>query len=804
MKIVKTICCLLFLLLLTASFVFTQKSSEKYADGELLVKFKNGTASSAAVEAANEIGASVLERFPELKWQRIKLPAGMSVERAVLRYKNMAEVEAVQPNFYYRLAAPPNDTRFSELYGLTKISAPAAWELSTGSASTVVAVIDTGIKYNHEDLAANIWTNPGEINGNGIDDDGNGFVDDFYGYDFFFNDSDPSDEHGHGTHVAGTIGAVGNNNLGVVGVNWNVRMMTIKIYDRTGFGTTSAMLINAYNYVRMMKTRGVNIRVTNNSYSGCDEACGYDQATKDALDAMGDTGILNVFAAGNDARNVDTATPVFPASYKSPSILSAAASTQTDDKASFSNFGATSVDLAAPGTGILSTHHGVAGYATFSGTSMASPHAAGAAALLSSHNPTLSNASLKATLMNTADRLAQWNGVVKTGGRLNVERALKNQTVCNFTLDRTSQRVFPEGGTFSLIVTAPPNCDFSAVSSAGWITITSENPGSGNGAVTFSVEYNTPGSPRAGTIMVAGQTFTVAQNPSKIFPRRGYLDFDGDGRTDYIAIENANGGMFWHSFGLAGYHPVNFGLFNEDIAVPALYDGDLKNDFAVWRDSTGTFYVLRSEDNTFQAARFGAPGDNPRIAQDFDGDQKADFAVTRRSGDYLFWYVLSTTGGFRAVQFGLATDVPVRGDFDGDGRADPAVFRPSNGFWYILQSSGGFAAVNFGLGSDRLVPADYDGDGKTDIAVWRPEDGFWHYLKSSDGSYNSFQFGQIGDLPTAGDYDGDSRFDFSVWRPNQSANESGVFYKYSVWTGFNAFGWGNSTMKIPANTLQNP
>jgi subtilisin family serine protease len=148
------------------------------------------------------------------------------------------------------------------MYGLTKIGAPAAWDLSTGSANVVVANIDTGIHYTHQDLAANIWTNPGEVNGNLIDDDSNGFVDDFYGWDFRYNDSDPVDQNGHGTHTSGTIGAVGNNMLGVVGVNWNVRLMAIKIYSPSGTDTTSAMLINAYQYVLLMKNRGVNIRVT--------------------------------------------------------------------------------------------------------------------------------------------------------------------------------------------------------------------------------------------------------------------------------------------------------------------------------------------------------------------------------------------------------------------------------------------------------------------------------------------------------------------------------------------------------------
>ena len=790
---------LFFIGLALICFTFAEKSlaSELFVKGELLVKYKNGTASRAAVTLNNEIGATVVEEFPELGWQRVRLPANLSINQAVSRYQNNAEIESAQPNFIYNLLATPNDPRFSELYGMTKISAPAAWDLATGSANTVVAVIDTGIKYTHEDLTANMWTNPGEINGNGIDDDNNGFIDDFYGYDFFANDSNPDDEHGHGTHVAGTIGAIGNNNLGVVGVNWNVRMMAIKIYSATGNNSTSAMLINAYNYVRMMRQRGVNVRITNNSYGGCNEACNYDQATKDAIDALGKTDVLQVFAAGNNNQNVEN-TPYYPASYTTPSILAVAASTSTDERAGFSNYGSTSIDLAAPGSGILSTVRTSAGYGFMSGTSMASPHVAGAAALLLAQNPNLSAASLKATLMNTVDPLAQWNGIVKTGGRLNAARALQNQTVCNFTLSRSSQHVFPEGGTFSFDVVAPTNCDYSVDSSVDWISITSGNTGSGNSTVTFTVPFNSPGLPRGGTITIAGQTFNVTQAPNKIFPHRGYLDFNGDGRTDFTAIQNANGGMLWHIYkSLEGYSAVSFGLYENDVPVPALYDGDLRNDVAVWRSSTATFYVLRSADNTMQAFQLGQPGDNPTLTQDFDADGKADFTVVREENGKLIWNTVLSTGGARVTQFGLASDKPVRGDFDGDGKADIAVYR--DGSWYVLQSTAGYATVNFGTPTDKTVPADYDGDGKTDFAVYRS--GVWYYLKSSDGSFNGYQFGTIGDLPTPGDYDGDGRTDFSVWRPNQNADESGTFYIQSILSGFQTFGWGNSTMKIPANSL---
>ncbi len=514
MTVVRFFLCSALLLLFSAQFIFAQYNSEVYADGELLVKYKNGTASPSAFSMNAQMGATVLEEFPDLGWQRVKLPANLSVKQAVSSYKSSAEVEVAQPNFYYHLLNTSNDARFSELYAMQKISAPAAWDLSTGSATTVVANIDTGILYNHEDLAANMWRNTSEVPGNGVDDDGNGFTDDYYGYDFFYNDSDPTDDAGgHGTHTSGTIGAVGNNSLGVVGVNWNVQLMAIKIYSPNGSDSTSAMLINAYNYVRMMKNRGVNIRVTNNSYGGCGEACGYDQATKDAIDALGNAGVLQVFAAGNSGQNVET-TPFYPASYTSPSILTVAASDQSDNRVGFSNFGATSTDLAAPGLGILSTVIS-GGYGFSSGTSMATPHVTGAAALLASYNPNLSAASLKATLMNSVDALPQWNGLVKSGGRLNAAKALRNPTICNYTLSGNSQSISSGGGTFSFDVTAPLNCDFSTASNTDWITVAGSGLGSGNGTITFTVPSNSSGTSRVGTITVAGQTFTVNQATGK-------------------------------------------------------------------------------------------------------------------------------------------------------------------------------------------------------------------------------------------------------------------------------------------------
>ncbi len=494
---------------LLAQWVFAQKSSNVFVEGELLVKYKSGTASSPIREKNNKIGAVVIENFSDLGWQRVKLPSDLSVNQAISRYKNFVEVETAQPNFVYHLAATPNDVSFGNLYGMQRISAPTAWDLSTGSATVVVANIDTGIRYTHEDLAANMWRNPGETPNNGIDDDGNGFVDDYYGYDFFSNDSDPMDENGHGTHTSGTIGAVGNNSVGVAGVNWNVRLMAIKIYDAGG-DSTSAILINAYNYVRMMKNRGVNIRVTNNSYGGCNEACGFDQATKDAIDALGNADVLQVFAAGNNGRNIELG-PFYPASYTSPSILTVAASDQNDMRAGFSNFGITSVDVAAPGVSVLSTILSATNYGTLSGTSMATPHVAGSAALLAAYNPNLSAASLKATLMNTVDQLPQWNGVNKTGGRINLANALQNQTICNFTLNKSAQFAPTKGGYFAVDVTAPLNCDYSAKSNVNWIHFSNADSLSGNKTIAFRVSVN-PTITRVSTLTIGGVGLTVRQS----------------------------------------------------------------------------------------------------------------------------------------------------------------------------------------------------------------------------------------------------------------------------------------------------
>jgi len=367
------------LLFLPTFSVAGQKTVPDYKEGEVLVKFKQGFGLAAVKSADYGKGTSVVKDFPFLSEKKgqpyLHLRSDrLSTEELLAQFKDDPRVESVSPNYIRRLAKFPLDPRFNELWGLNNfgqrvngvsvtagayISAPLAWDTSTGSDTMMVAVIDTGVDFSHEDLFANIWVNPGEIHGNGTeDDDHNGYVDDFYGINAITGTGNPSDDHGHGTHVSGIIAGVGNNGLGITGVNWHAKIMGVKIFDSNNSGTTADVIITAIEYVTKMKGEPYNIPVVaiNASWGGG----GFSQAEADAIEAAGEAGIVFVAAAGNYGLNNDAA-PFYPASYNLPNIISVAATDQNDNLAGFSNYGLTSVDLAAPGVNILSTLPGFVG-----------------------------------------------------------------------------------------------------------------------------------------------------------------------------------------------------------------------------------------------------------------------------------------------------------------------------------------------------------------------------------------------------------------------------------------------------------
>jgi subtilisin family serine protease len=337
----------------------------------------------------------------------------------------------IEPNYDRSLAVMPDDDRFEsgDLWGLhntgqldssgqaglddADIDAPEAWDITVGSSSVVVGVLDTGADYNHPDLAPNMWLNVGEIPGDNLDNDGNGYIDDVHGYDFFNNDGDPMDGHSHGTHTAGTIGAEGNNNVGVVGVNWDVSIMALKIFSDGGGYAGDVAVADSIDY-----SIANGARLTSNSWGGG----GFSQTLFDAISRAEQANQLFIAAAGNWSQNNDQS-PFFPANYELDNVISVAASDNLDNRASFSSWGATTVDLTAPGVSTLSTVPSN-GYDFFNGTSMATPHVSGVAALIESVSPGAAYQFTKDVILGTVDVLSQWNGFTVTGGRLNAFRAL--------------------------------------------------------------------------------------------------------------------------------------------------------------------------------------------------------------------------------------------------------------------------------------------------------------------------------------------------------------------------------------------
>jgi subtilisin family serine protease len=339
-----------------------------YVPDEVLIRFDAQTPHRLMAAAHAEVGAAVVHEYDSVSGLKlVKLPKWMTVQAALEHYKKIPGVRYVYPNSIHEIHEAltiPNDPLFGELWGLQNtgqrggkreadIHAPEAWDITTGNHEVVVAVLDTGIDLTHPDLDANLFRNELECNGvDGIDNDGNGIVDDCYGYNTLDENSTPMDDEGYGTHVAGTIGAVGNNTLGVVGVNWNVRLLACKWINSEGKGSESDA-IKCLDYVARLKQRGVNIVATSNSWGGGS----YNQGLRDAIDRQRQLGILFVAAAGNSASNSDNdAAPHYPSSYDVPNIIAVAATTRTDGLAWFSNVGRRTVHLGAPGMDILSTY----------------------------------------------------------------------------------------------------------------------------------------------------------------------------------------------------------------------------------------------------------------------------------------------------------------------------------------------------------------------------------------------------------------------------------------------------------------
>jgi subtilisin family serine protease len=419
---------LLMAVALTSSASGASGTARPSVKGSIIVGFKARVSAAGQADVLADAGARRTRRFKRIRGALVSVVPRRTA-RVLRALKRDPRVAFAEPNFIVHAAdVTPNDPFFSQLWGLDNtgqrvnwtsgspdadIDAREAWSVSTGSPDVVVAVIDTGVDGFHPDLAPNKWVNPGEdcagCRTNGVDDDGNGYVDDWRGWDFANGDNDPTDDNGHGTHVAGTIAAAGNNGLGVAGVTWSSRIMPLKFLGADGSGTT-ADAVSAILYAR---AKGVPI--LNNSWGGGE----FSQALLDAIQQSDASGELFVAAAGNDFTNTD-AEPFYPSTYDVPNLVSVGASDQFDRKAWFSNYGTKTVDLSAPGTNIYSTWTG-ASYRFADGTSMAAPHVSGAAALAKAAFPNASGVGLKALLLRTLDPVPALAAASRTSGRLNVD-----------------------------------------------------------------------------------------------------------------------------------------------------------------------------------------------------------------------------------------------------------------------------------------------------------------------------------------------------------------------------------------------
>lgn len=446
----------------------TWKGHETYAaPGQWVASFRNvygsrehqvATAAARLGKAAPRAGLRVERQLGRDGLFRVDAPVGKKFKDVRSALGRVKGFDFVEPNFAVwaqdliqtqeTVAAappgaapqsiPPTDDRYVNQYGLhntgqtsgvidADIDAPEAWALAGGGGEdVVVGVIDTGVDYTHPDLAASMWVNAGEIPGDGIDNDDNGFIDDVHGYDFADLDGDPMDDQNHGTHVAGILAAA-NNGTGTVGIAFGAKIMALRFLAADGFGGIN-FAIEALNYAMLMKSRGVNIRVTNNSWGGAEFSEAMDQAIRRSADA----GMLFVAAAGNgDAEkrigyDIDDASGpgFYPAGHDAPSILSVAATDNYDRLTSFSNFGAAGVDLAAPGFNVVSTVRG-GQYTWYSGTSMATALVSGVAALAFSMNPDATWQQVRDAIVRGVDPLAALSGKMVTGGRLNAHAALR-------------------------------------------------------------------------------------------------------------------------------------------------------------------------------------------------------------------------------------------------------------------------------------------------------------------------------------------------------------------------------------------
>jgi len=773
-----------------------------YAEDHVIVKFKKDSSSAAIASANAKVQAIKVKKFNIVKnLHLIKLSPGVSLKKALESYRKDPNVLYAEPDYIVHALGIPNDPYFGSLWGLhntgqnggtpgADIQAVDAWDITKGSKDVVVAVIDTGVDYNHPDLATNMWRNAIDCNKNGVDDDANGYIDDCYGINnaIYGDPSDPMDDGGHGTHVAGIIGAVGNNNLGVVGVNWGVSIMACKFLGGNGTGYISGA-IGCFEYVTVMKDRGVNVVATNNSWGNAYNA----RAMFDAIDAHRERGILCIAAAGNESADTDRY-PLFPAGYDLPNVISVAATDRSDGLPYWSNYGRTTVHLGAPGSDILSTVIQDT-YLTFSGTSMAAPHVAGVAALLSAQEPGRDWRIIKNLILAGGDSIPSLSNTI-TKKRLNAYGSLNcfNSITLSRLLPHGNSINGAVGGAIVLSVLhlncANPNGETEVVVAPGGERVILKDDGIHPDQVSGDGIYTGQWAPPAGGTFTLtfpdGDVVTIQTDPhlEPGFPVKAFHgpgtyhggptihtlvgNIDDDPRLEIVTLGLAQGPLYaWHSdgslvngwpVGIAGYHAM--GKLSNVFPGLQVFAG---SEWLVAYSASGDILPgwPRGSANYVSSSAALADVDGDGLDEIFIGEEDSRLHGYRADGSILPGWPVS--GG--ACQ---SRSTPAIADIDGDGKLEIITASTNctgEGAYLFAYHPDGSSATGFPLflplyTDSYPVIGDVDGDGKPEIVVAGWSGGPSIFIISSDGQVKRTiaLTGNIfyGTAPALADLDGDS------------------------------------------------
>ncbi len=783
-------------------------------DSEVLVKIKEGASDKDVAAVHSSADADQKERVAHVQggtiWRVHSRTKNTEALTAALAHN--PNIEYIEPNYIVQMGGAPNDPNYNQqwpfknsgqtptdYFGIpgaigADIDMEPAWSITTGSSAIVVGVVDTGIDYTHSDLAANVWSNPG---GKGNVACGAGT----HGFNAITKLCDPMDDNGHGTHVSGTIGAVGNNGTGVTGVNWTTSIMGLKFLDPYGYGTT-ANAVAAIEFAVQAKIDGVNVRVLSNSWGGG----GFSKALLDEINRAAQQDILFVAAAGNSYSNNDVF-PNYPSNYVADNIIAVAATDNTDTLAYFSNYGATTVHLAAPGVAVYSTmRNGTYGY--LSGTSMATPHVSGVAALVLAHTPSLTTAQVKSAILDNTDPLPSLANKTVTGGRLNAARALGLPARPTFSLTATPAFAYAVPGSsvsFALSIT-PSNgftgpvtfsitglptgvqATFDPASTTTTSTLTLATSPTTPITTSYPTVTATDGNVSRKTSLTLITTATVPVPQCPAFgsqtissPTGGIAhvrgDFNRDGRPDLaivfpeinsvgIDIGTGNASFSYRSIVTVGSQPLAI--------TTGDFDGDGVLDLATANSGSANVTILKGTgDGAFIKLGPVPAGATPfAIATaDLNGDGVADLIVANNAsntvsvllghGDGTFAPPVpySTAGGPYAV---------VTEDLNRDGKLDVAVVSFNGNKVSVLMGNGDgtlAAAADYATGTSPtfIVAADLNGDGIADLATSNSGSNNVSVLTGkNDGTFNAAVNYNVGDGPisiAAGDINNDGAMD---------------------------------------------